>query len=724
MEKKLRQVTDNIHGTIFLSSLESDLISTPYFYRLHDIYQSSTVYMTFPSNRTKRYEHSLGTMELASSILFSAVSNASQDTRDELFKRLRHYFEAVFDLAICQSGNQVAPYFTKYRNKIDEVFAGKDLGLDIDTMIQNIMSIDIRKAVVNGCFADSALEQYQYYQLNMEREGNDAQDSVDNLFLYRCLLQAVRIVALFHDVGHPPFSHIIEAVLEQLYKESLDDNCGWNKTRRHAFQKALKPYATEDPLEAYKCQTLYSNSSSVEAHLHERIGLSMLQSAINDVIPELLSDVIDSSKENCCKIASILYYVFVVELAMGMLTEKDLSFKSFHKIVDGPLDADRMDYIMRDSLNSGVDWGKIPYKRLINSNKLVYLSHDADGKELADENRPFIIAYPRKITDDIVDLLLTRYKIFARINFHHRCMKTAVALQSAVAELAEDYLRSDNNNEINADINILWSALDMGVGDRKIRIIQWNDSWLISVLHKALVKLIADNRTNSVLRENLEEILLNKKRYYSLIKRGSDSQRFVQIVFDYAEITDEKLAALKQTEYRKYYAGNHGNVMGSSCDIFQSSESNAEEALKRIRKMIRIKETGDLELLNTIMPLNGMCVNDTIRRCMDGLKEQGIIADYSVFTNGGRRKTGLPSHKNLLEEIYLYDGEDWEAFRDEATLQPQIMSIERNVPWTYIYFVPPKNSKNVKELSRIIIDEAAKAVGTSLKVRYQELFGA
>lgn len=70
MENKMRQVTDNIHGTIYLSALESELISTPYFYRLHDIYQSSTVYMTFPSNRTKRYEHSLGTMELASSMLF------------------------------------------------------------------------------------------------------------------------------------------------------------------------------------------------------------------------------------------------------------------------------------------------------------------------------------------------------------------------------------------------------------------------------------------------------------------------------------------------------------------------------------------------------------------------------------------------------------------------------------------------------------------------------
>ena len=368
MKKKLRQVTDNIHGTIFLSEVESELISTPYFYRLHDIYQSSTVYMTFPSNRTKRYEHSLGTMELASSMLFSAVSNANQETRDELFKRLRHYFEIIFDLAICQSGNQVAPYFKQNSNKIDEIFVGKDLSSDNETLVQEIMTNDIRKAVKNGCFADSSLEHYQYYQLNIDND-EQTEDSVENLFLYRCLLQAVRIVALFHDVGHPPYSHIIEDVLEQLYKKSLDDNCEWNKKRRAAFQKAMKQYATENPNEAYKCQTLYSNSSSVEAHLHERIGLSMLQSAINDVIPELILETIDSDKESCCKIASVLYYIFVVELAMGMLTEKDLFFKSFHKIVDGPLDADRLDYIMRDSLNSGVDWGKIPYKRCLVYNK-------------------------------------------------------------------------------------------------------------------------------------------------------------------------------------------------------------------------------------------------------------------------------------------------------------------------------------------------------------------
>ena len=143
---------------------------------------------------------------------------------------------------------------------------------------------------------------------------------------------------------------------------------------------------------------------------------------------------------------------------------------------------------------------------------------------MSEEDQVFVIAYPKKVSDDIVDLLLTRYKIFARINFHHRCMKTSVALQSAVLELAEDYLKNPKGKEINSEINVLWSALNMGAGDRRIRIIQWNDSWLISVLHKALVRIMLDKKNEKALRENLEEILLNKKRYYTLIKRGSDSQ--------------------------------------------------------------------------------------------------------------------------------------------------------------------------------------------------------
>ena len=88
-------------------------------------------------------------------------------------------------------------------------------------------------------------------------------------------------------------------------------------------------------------------------------------------------------------------------------------------------------------------------------------------------------------------------------------MKTSVALQSAVLELAEDYLKNPRGKEINSEINVLWSALNMGAGDRRIRIIQWNDSWLISVLHKALVKIVLEQKDKTTLSDNLDEILLN-----------------------------------------------------------------------------------------------------------------------------------------------------------------------------------------------------------------------
>ena len=721
MKKKMRQVTDSVHETIYLSELEAELIATPYFYRLHDIYQSSTVYMTFPSNRTKRYEHSLGTMELASSMLFSAVSNADQKTRDELFKKLKLHFSNIFELAICNSGSQVAEYFTKYRSKIDDIFMGVENDQDSESMLQYIISTHIKSAVENGCFNDSALEHFQYYQLDVEAK--DDADNIENLFLYRCLLQATRIVALFHDVGHPPYSHIIEAVLEKLYAESQEDNCNWDTKKSKAFQQTMKKYASKEEKDAYKCQTIYNNTSLPSSDLHERIGLSLLQLAINDVIPELLSEVADSDREKSYKIASILYYIFIVELAIGMLVEKNNFLKSFHKIVDGIIDADRLDYIMRDSINSGVDWGKIPYKRIINSAKLMLVDKDLKGNTLSEEEKVFVIAYPKKLSDDIADLLLTRYKIFARINFHHRCMKTTVALQSAVLELAEDYLKNPKGKEINSEINVLWSALNMGAGDRRIRIIQWNDSWLISVLHKALVNILLEQKKEKTLRENLEEILLNKKRYYTLIKRGADSQRFVRKVFEVADITEERLDELKQKEYRKYYSNE--NKCEEHIDLLKKPKLNAEESLMRIRDLEIIRETGDLELLNNLMPLKEQCVNDTIRDALENMKKKALIEDYKVYTNGGRGKLGLPKHKNLLDEIYLYEGNETEpvTFDESESLKPQITAIEKNVPWTYIYFVPPKSCKDVDEVFKEVFNQTTQAVGNSLRKRYCELFG-
>lgn len=55
-------ISDSIHGLTQLSGYEKKIIASVGFNRLHDVYQNSTVYLTYPSNRTKRFEHSIGTM--------------------------------------------------------------------------------------------------------------------------------------------------------------------------------------------------------------------------------------------------------------------------------------------------------------------------------------------------------------------------------------------------------------------------------------------------------------------------------------------------------------------------------------------------------------------------------------------------------------------------------------------------------------------------------------
>lgn len=61
-------VKDPIHGAIELDELESRIIDTPDFQRLRKIRQLATAYLVYPGANHTRFEHSLGTLHLASQI--------------------------------------------------------------------------------------------------------------------------------------------------------------------------------------------------------------------------------------------------------------------------------------------------------------------------------------------------------------------------------------------------------------------------------------------------------------------------------------------------------------------------------------------------------------------------------------------------------------------------------------------------------------------------------
>ena len=700
IDNKLRQVTDTIHGTIFLSSLESAMIATPYFFRLHDIYQSSTVYMTYPTNRTKRYEHSLGVMQLVSKMLFSSVANADDPTRLLFFKELDVRFQNVVENALRKSNdmNVGGGYYQNLKSYINIAFS-KHRYSDAWECISNArLTID-----GESIFSELALDQYQYYPMIVDNTDKD----MKQFFLYRCLLQAIRIVALFHDVGHPPFSHIIESAMKEIFLEA--DREKWDEEKKVDFDESLKKFIVDGDA-AFKCNTIYVNKSLEKSETHERIGFSLLQYAFDEAIIRIITSL-NLNPDDQMR-ATLMYIISVAEFSMAIWAEKDDFFIAMHKLVDGIIDADRLDYIMRDSKNSGVNWGEIPYDRIITPMRLMIV----DNK--------FVFAFPNKLEEDIIDILLIRYKLFARVNYHHRCMKTAKALQTAVKLIAENYLSFDEM-DINEEISVLWKALSPEAGDKLLRIIQWNDSFLISTLHKSLVALQngegEDVRNKGIIQDNLEEILLNKRKYFSVIKRGQDCKQFSDLLLKKAGLTVDKIETYIQIEFCRLCQGKDGiNPAFGDDAITRVHTANECDSVKRGRALIELMSTGDLEMFDSV----GLSDSYTLMSTeLEKMMSEGIISDYHLIKNEGRTKRGLPRHRDVFDEIYLYDvSNQVHPLDDKVSLEPRIKMIEKTIPWIYVYVAPGK--KQISDMVKVVFDRLAQVLADEISSHEKMLFAA
>lgn len=821
----VRQRTDIIHGTIYLSELESELSSTPFFYRLHDIYQSSTVYFTFPSNRTKRYEHSLGTMALASEILFSGITNATTSVRDAFFEKLNSEFEVLYrkilrkDYPNSYLGDNkgvVVNFVSKSeRDKDVEELSSHDLERAIDK--------DIDCVLTRGLLSDNALNHFSLH--TTKNDSTPAPSSsqpkyvvsgMRQRFLYQCILQAVRLVALFHDVGHPPYSHIIENVLCELYEECttglLSESIDENKIQK--LNESLgrfipdKNSKSELPLEF---DFLSLKQSAPSSQLHEQVGIHMFRMAIESIMPDILHKIRANSSQiwtNKAKMTAVLYYVAVVEFAAAILLEKNDFFRSLHRIVDGTIDADRLDYVVRDAHNSGVDWGSIPYNRIIDSAKLLFLRADgsvAKDTQLKGTNL-FAIGYPRKVSSDIEDFLLNRHKIFVRINYHHRCTKTSTALQSAVKILAKDYLscpsspsarisepglqcieeeivRATGDDEdqdiglsdpicISNTIHILWTALGSTNGDEALKVLQWNDSWLISTLQSALLKIRTEKNFErrillqavrqgwqkksseshwsalnleekkqflrdiwqkkqsdlTELKKNLEEFLLNKKAYYSLFKRGIDVRDFIAQILSYAELDRNALKEQLEKEKSAYYYWLHQNPEPSTLsDCLDNpatiNRDNAKDAVTRLENFLKACEVGDLKGLTTLLPEQYSSTNEIIEEVLTDAQTKERVVDFKLYLNPAWNKNGLPNEDtDYTKQIYLYDGDTVIAYDSKLLLRSQLNAIRQDMLWLYAYIMPAPECEDIGALLSDLRSNCAKKIGELLKKRYDELF--
>lgn len=159
--------------------------------------------------------------------------------------------------------------------------------------------------------------------------------------------QLVRLAALLHDIGHCCFSHAAETVIQ--------------------------PGAD-----------------------HEQLSIRVLET------PDLLGDILNG-----------LYFrdagAWVAKLIGGSKRGLPPQLQVLKDIVSGQVDADRTDYLLRDSYHCGVDYGRFDYRRMI---ECLTLREDPEGTGGLE------IAIQRDGIHTFEALILARYQMNAQVYYH------------------------------------------------------------------------------------------------------------------------------------------------------------------------------------------------------------------------------------------------------------------------------------------------------------------
>lgn len=215
-----------------------------------------------------------------------------------------------------------------------------------------------------------------------------------------------RACMLLHDIGHGPFSHAIESAMPGVATLKLP---------AEVAGKDLKRQATH---EDYTLKIVLDSSlTPILEKQYARFGITPWH------------------------IACVMNLDFKEK--DSFLTDRKISFrKILHQIISSEMDADRMDYLQRDSYYTGVSYGKFDANWLL-TNLGVHF-----GKNTAH------LSLNARAIYTFEDFLLSRYHMFLMVYLHHKsvCYERMMEeyIQSPdcsfkVPSDAEEYIRCDDS---------------------------------------------------------------------------------------------------------------------------------------------------------------------------------------------------------------------------------------------------------------------------------------
>lgn len=272
-------------------------------------------------------------------------------------------------------------------------------------------------------------------------------------------IQELRLAALLHDIGHGPMSHQFDSFMP--FKSELIEKLG------HEYHEILN---------------LISDDKKVE---HEHMSLIFSLVIFNDLKASGKIDN-DIDIENVFKIIESKYGN--KKILITIKSENIDILPLMTSIVSScPIDADRMDYLLRDSYFSGVKCGIYDYNRLFMS--IVPIK----------ENGKIHLAYKESGIDSIAEFIGARTSLFSQVYYH----KTNRAFSSMLNNLCENMGNNNNKNLILSEISHANDRTETIDGLKEFYEFCSDDYFL----NEQVARWIDGNGTESINKKTLDDII-------------------------------------------------------------------------------------------------------------------------------------------------------------------------------------------------------------------------